>query len=174
MNVGPVWLFFVLCPKDRPGNALSAGLCPEDTNSTLGVPGAPGSSTVRCWCCKATPQTPGLPPLEWVLTSNHASWKGRCTPESIKGSCEPQRSLRFCEIHGLKSLTWKRQFFCGQPHSGLSFQAYPQLGFCEQLKKSLCKGMWSAHFRRSAAQCAGSEVTGILPLASMLLDQNLR
>lgn len=100
--------------------------CAQKTQTALWRSLVPLAPPVRCWCCQATPQTPGLPPLEWVLTSNHASWKGRCTPEGIKGSCELQRSPRFCEIHGLKSLTWKRQFFCGQPHSGLSFQAYPQ------------------------------------------------
>lgn len=41
-------------------------------------------------------------------------------------------------------------------------------------KQSLCKGMCSAHFRAFSAQRAGSEVTGILPLASTLFDQNLR
>lgn len=147
--------------------------CSQNTQTPLWgclVPLAPP----QWWCCQVTPPAPGLPPFEWVLPSNHVSWKGRCEPEGIKWSCDPHRSPRFCEIHGLKSLTWRRQFFCCQPYSGLPFQAHPKPGPCEQLNKAPCKGMCSAHFRRSAAQCAGSEVTGILPLASMLVDQNLR
>lgn len=122
------------------------------------------------WCCQATPRTPGLPPFEWVLISNRASWKGRCAPGGMKGSCEPQRSPMFCEIHGLRSLMWRRQSFAANLTQDCLSKHIPKLGSCEQPKKPLCKSMCTAHSRRSAAQCAGSKVTGILPLASMLLD----
>lgn len=107
MNVGPVWLFFVLWPKDRPSNALSAGLCPEDTNSALEVPGTLGSSTMMVLGAAKPPHKhQGSHPLSgcWHQTvprgkegMHQGVWEGAVSPREVPGSV---KFMAWNDLHG--------------------------------------------------------------------------
>lgn len=165
---------FVLWPKDRPSNALSAGSCPGDTNSALRVPGTLGSSTAMVLGAAKPPQEhQGSHPLMGADIKPSLVERKVCTWQYERVLWAPEKSQVLWNTWA--EITYMEETkFCCQPYSGLPFQAQPQSWILWTAKQTLCKGMCSAHFRRSAAQCAGSEVTGILPLASVLLNQNLR
>ena len=82
----------------------------------------------------------------------------------------PEKS-QVLEIHGLRSLRQGREIFAANITQDCLSKHIPKLRSCEEPTTTPCKSMCSAHCRRSSAQRAGSELTGILPLASTLLSQ---
>lgn len=123
-----------------------------------------------CWVLPSDPRNTRAPTL-WVDADIEPCLMERkvCTRQYKRVLWALQRSQVLW--NSWAEITYMEETkFCCQSYSGMPFQAHPQTWILWTAKQTLC----SVHFRRSIAQCAGSEVTGILPLASMLLDQNLR
>lgn len=124
------------------------------------------------WRCLVLPSHP-------LKTRASTLWMGADTKPCLleKKLCTKgygrvlQRSPRFSEIHGLRSLRWGREILAASLSQDCLSKHIPKLRSCEKLATTPCKSMCSAHCRRSSAQRAESELTGILLLASTLLGQ---